>query len=338
MPLHKGHIFLDYTFSTSSVSPVERSEEKTGRQRCQADPDANFEQAGWAVCLQMNPRFLSPIDTQRERLPLQKTAPVDFLQKPRVSSRTSPGSTPPALSETRPADSPAPIRAYSKEELWKKTAALNSRPLPAVRTPCWPSSVSLPGGWAPPAPLRALGLSSLHKCELSGAADSRYIHCGRAASRWQLCNRQLLLPSPGPSPSIPPPRPPSLRARTHTHTRTHACMHAHTCTRALALTPLVNPGLWFPAKLSHTSILWGNPSLPSFAESNEATRSRPQVEGGDASAEAAPGKKPQRFAKSSNIYLGFRDIFNNPINNKNSFECLLALGKTLFPRQIALNF
>ena len=110
------------------------------------------------------------------------------------------------------------------------------------------------------------------------------------------------------------------------------------CTRALALTPLVNPGLWFPAKLSHTSILWGNPSLPSFAESNEATRSRPQVEGGDASAEEAPGKKPQRFAKASNIYLGFGDIFNNPINNKNSFECLLALGKTLFPRQIALNF
>lgn len=49
-------------------------------QRCQADPDANFEQGGWTVCLQMNPRFLSPIDTQRGRLPLQKTAPVDFLQ------------------------------------------------------------------------------------------------------------------------------------------------------------------------------------------------------------------------------------------------------------------
>lgn len=86
MPLHKGHIFLDYTFSTSSVSPVETSEEKTGRQRCQADPDANFEQAGWAVCLQMNPRFLSPIDTQRERFPLQKTAPVDFCRSPELAA------------------------------------------------------------------------------------------------------------------------------------------------------------------------------------------------------------------------------------------------------------
>ena len=54
-------------------------------------------------------------------------------------------------------------------------------------------------------------------------------------------------------------------------------------------------------------------------------------------AEETSAKKPQHFAKSSNIYLGLRDIFNNPIN-KNSFECLLALGKTLFPRQIALNF
>ena len=63
-----------------------------------------------------------------------------------------------------------------------------------------------------------------------------------------------------------------------------------------------------------------------------------QVEGGDASAEETSAKKPQHFAKSSNIYLGLRDIFNNPINKKNSFECLLALGKTLFPRQIALNF
>ena len=143
-------------------------------------------------------------------------------------------------------------------------------------------------------------------------------------------------------PSRAPPPPPSLRPATHppcarARAHTHAYMHAHTCTRARTLTPLVNPDLWFPAKLSHTSILWGNPSLPSFAESNEATRSRPQVEGGDASAEETSAKKPQHFAKSSNIYLGLRDIFNNPIN-KNSFECLLALGKTLFPRQIALNF
>lgn len=35
---------------------------------------------------------------------------------------------------------------------------------------------------------------------------------------------------------------------------------------------------------------------------------------------------------------GLRYIFNNPITTKSSFECVLAQGKTLFPRQIALTF
>ena len=167
----------------------------------------------------------------------------------------------------------------------------------------------------------------------SRAADLRYIHCREAASRWQLCNPHLLPPSPS--------YPFSARARAHTHahthTHTHTRLHARTHLHPRTHTPLVNPDLSFPAKLSHTSTLLGNPSLPSFAKFNEATRSRPRGEMCQQK-KKKKGKETLVLCKIIKYLSGLRYIFNNPINTKNSFECLLALGKTLFPRQIALNF
>lgn len=188
----------------------------------------------------MNLRFLSPTDTHRERLPLQKTALVDFVQptgSPELAAALRKAARRLGFRKPDLRTRQHPSELIRKKSSGKRPLRLRADPCPPSARPADPAAFPyLAAGllrlrlafWVQA--LGALGLSSLQKCELSGAADSRYIHCGRAASRWQLCNRHLLLPFPGrppPPPSLRPGHPPSVRARAHTHTRLHARTHLH---------------------------------------------------------------------------------------------------------------
>ena len=179
----------------------------------------------------MNLRLLSPTDTHRERLPPQKTALVDFLQptrSPELAGALRKATRRLGFRKQDLRTRQHPSELIRKKSSGKRPLRLRADRCPPSARPADPAAFPYLGAgllrlafWVPA--LGALGLSSSEKCELSGASDSRYIHCGRAASRWQLCNRHLQLPFPGPLPHQP-----SVRARARAHT------HMLTCTHALA--------------------------------------------------------------------------------------------------------